>query len=150
MLTESRVRSRPARAFVFIIVEVPMTFARLTLGGLLIASAIAFVGCQRSGLPPRYSVTGMVTHQSKPVAQGEITFSEAATGYAASGVVKDGQYKVLIPYGTYAVTLHPYQPHPMSDERPAPDIPAKYRKESTSDLTAEVTEDAVSFDFALE
>jgi hypothetical protein len=142
--------ARTARAVDFFEVEVAMNVARFMAGGMLLASAVAFVGCQRSGLPPRYSVTGMVTHQGKPVSQGEITFSEAATGYACSGVVRDGQYKVLIPYGTYAVTMHPYQPHPMSDELPAPDIPQKYRKETTSDLKAEVTEDDLSFNFELE
>src|SRR5262249_15205348 len=58
--------------------------------GLLLVS-----GCGDDGLPRRYPVSGDVTYNDKPVAQGIVNFiPQGDKGRAASGTIVDGRYEL--------------------------------------------------------
>ncbi|MDR2438850.1 MAG: hypothetical protein LBE12_05715 [Planctomycetaceae bacterium] len=68
------------------------------LGCIIVFSLLVVVGCNPSGVK-RYQVSGTVTFDKQPVAEGEIRFSPDTTkgntgpqGYAA---IKNGKFKTL-------------------------------------------------------
>ena len=59
---------------------------------LLIVSSLVFVGCGSSGAAT-YTVTGTVTFDGTPVAEGEIVFMDAAgKDKSYGGHITDGEY----------------------------------------------------------
>jgi len=107
----------------------------------------AILGCS-SGSGPVGDVSGKVTFEGKPVVEGTVSFlsdsgagDEALLGaegkYAVPRPLPTGDYKVwILPLVTKSID--PKTKRTVSDLKPAPDIPEKYRAQATSNLTAKV------------
>lgn len=122
---------------------------------LLVASAVIFAGCGPGG-PATHSVTGSVTFDGTPVAEGEIIFRDAAGQMKSyGGRITDGKYafdsepgkkKVEITAmrdvpGEMDTTSNPGEEVPLREQY----IPEKYN--DASELTTEVTGSApIDFD----
>ena len=141
--------------------------ARISAGLALVASlspSLVGAGCGRSddGLP-RQAVSGQVTLDGQPIAQGMITFEPIdGSEHAASAIIQDGAYQIdradgPLP-GTHRVTVWSRRPtgrtypHPDDPERTVAQtveaVPARYNLQS--ELSAEVVEDGSNaFAFAL-
>jgi len=65
---------------------------------VVILAALLLTGCGSDQSVVRYSVSGKVEHQGKPVPSGEITFepdsSKGNTGPGASAAIRDGVYRI--------------------------------------------------------
>jgi hypothetical protein len=103
-------------------------------------------------------VAGKVTFEGKPVREGRVSFSSAKTGAAEDALLKqDGSYalKNPLPVGDYQVTVAPLIVRQRADpkgpvvgeEKPAPDIPVKYRTIGSTDLKAAVKAGKNAFEF---
>src|SRR5262245_32545139 len=122
------------------------------LSNLAAAALVTFVlvaGC-KSG-PAVGQVTGKVTFKGTPVTEGKITFYEPKTGQAVEGDLdKDGGYTIRdVRVGEYIVTIRPLtilidsdpgKTPPAPEYKPAPNIPLRYRGDTTSPLKANITE----------
>ena len=98
---------------------------------------------------PTGEVAGKVTFEGKAVTEGIISFMnpEAGTGDEAR-LAPDGAYalKAPLPTGDYRVSVMPLvvrENDPktgfeVATEKPAPDIPQKYRTIGTTDLKAKI------------
>jgi hypothetical protein len=120
-------------------------FARLAVAGLFSA---LLLGCSEG--PPTGKVHGKVTFKGAPVKEGTVTLLNPKEGGAAEAQIKtDGTYAVAngVLIGDYVVEIKPLMhlvdtdpgkspPAPM--EKPAPDIPRKYRMQGTTPLKATV------------
>ena len=111
------------------------------------------IGCGGGSDLERMVITGKVTYQGQPVADGLIRFvpSGATKGPPAGAAIKDGQYEVKaaggVPAGTCRVEIKGFNPLPQSNKPPGgPDlvmmreakeqyIPMKYNRESTLEVT---------------
>jgi hypothetical protein len=125
-----------------------------------VASLLLFAGCD-SG-PPVGQVSGKVTFRGQPVTEGRVSFTHVDAGYGADALLEeDGTFSIVtdeggLLVGDYRVSVTPLvvmddsDPNtpPVGVEKPAPNIPKKYRDESTSGFTASVTEgrNEVNFD----
>jgi hypothetical protein len=114
-------------------------------------------GCGPSG-PETYEVSGEVTFDGQPVAEGRIVFRDAG-GSAASwaGEIEDGRYAFPATVGKKRVEITATRQVQTSQDSPSGQgaftfesyIPAKYH--SQSELTAEVTPEGPNeFNFPLE
>ena len=115
------------------------------------------LGCD-SG-PATGDVKGKVMFKGQPVAEGLVTFLNPKEGGAAEAPInKDGTYAVPngVVVGEYVVEIKPLvvivdtdpgksPPAPM--EKPAPNIPQKYRMQGTTPLKAKVERGPNVFDF---
>jgi predicted small lipoprotein YifL len=126
---------------------------------LLLAAAPAWTaGCGKSG-PVRFPVTGEVTFEGQPVTEGTVSFVSKETGTASAAALDaSGRFEIPdgLPAGRYVVAVAPPPPEevggaPAADPpREYPNIPQKYRSDTTSDLTADVGDGAQEpFRFAL-
>jgi predicted small lipoprotein YifL len=129
---------------------------------LLCSAAIlaALWGCGRSG-PAYWPISGKVTFQGKPVALGQIRFSNPKQGIdVVESLRTDGQYTIItgkrqgLPEGQYQVAIVPKldfskmkrdsnglpipSTMPSAAERHPPNIPQKYHDPATSGLTLTV------------
>jgi len=107
---------------------------------VLLAAALA--GC--SSGPATGEVFGKVTFKGQPVTEGTITFlnpneggaAEAEIGkdgsYTVSGKVVVGEYLVVITPPVHIVDTDPGKSPPAPVEKPAPNIPQKYRQQGTT------------------
>jgi hypothetical protein len=125
----------------------------------LLGSLLVLAGCDRG--PPIGEVTGKVTFRGQPVTEGRVSFSHVAAGYGADALLEsDGTFSVVtdeggLLIGDYRVAVSPLVVQDSSDpntppvgvEKPARDIPKKYRNDSTSGLTASVVEGKNEFAF---
>lgn len=127
----------------------------LVLAGCTL-SLILPVGCGSSSGIKRVVVSGKVSYQRQPVADGTVMFVpiQGTRGPTASATIEGGVYKVTagggVPVGIQRVEIQAYQPVANAPRR-APslqDIPAKqqylpeqYNRQST--LEATITEQAV-------
>src|SRR5262245_42035034 len=76
-------------------------------GSVLLCFAVS-TGCSSSDPPARYTITGKVTFQSKPVEEGQITFEDPTAGQVNSSPLgSGGQYSVIIPAGEFKVSVSP-------------------------------------------
>ena len=125
---------------------------------LLIVSVLVLAGCGPSG-PATCAVSGTVTFDGTPVADGQIIFRDAAgTEKSYGGAITAGQYSFESSPGKKKVDITAMRevPGKMDTSNPGVEvplmeayIPAKYNTETT--LTAEVTKSAdEKIDFALE
>ena len=68
---------------------------RTAIAGALIATALLWAGCGKSGVP-RYNLSGTVTYQGKPVPAGQIIFEpdgrKGNDGPQGFSDIKDGKY----------------------------------------------------------
>jgi hypothetical protein len=125
-------------------------------------------GCGPQGpdLGPFGLVSGRVTYEGKPIAQGMITFNSPQTGHVATADLEpDGSYEMSLnkreglPIGEYKVSIRPpltaqHETDPskmrrnnLYDPTLSKDIPMKYRYESSSGYTAIVVEGENVYDF---
>jgi len=111
---------------------------------------LAFSGCAGGKNP----VTGNVTFDGTPVADGDITFeSTDPGGVSEGGKIKDGKYTVHAKPGNYKVKITavreiPGKKGPMGFEPATEDyIPTKYN--ASTELKAEVGKGKDQFDFTL-
>lgn len=76
---------------------------------------VLFIGCGKSGGPERFEVSGKVTFNGEPIADGDITFqpTEGSNAPTASGTIKNGLYKLEgefgVAAGTYEVRINSYR-----------------------------------------
>jgi hypothetical protein len=105
-------------------------------------------------------VSGKVTFERKPVGEGRVTFLNVRTGAGDEALLdSDGSYSINspLPVGEYKVTVMPLivrrqvdgKGPVVGEEKPAPDIPPKYRTIGSTDLTATVKEGANEHNFSL-
>jgi hypothetical protein len=125
----------------------------------LVFLALGFAGCARG--PVVGEVSGQVTFAGKPVTEGKITFINPTTGFAAEADLQpDGSYRIKTPegglvVGDYIVMVNPLiyidrsnpRTPPSPVERPAPNIPEKYRNQGRTPLRATVQKGANTFTF---
>jgi hypothetical protein len=127
-------------------------YARLVVvaPAVLIAPILVCLpGCS-SGTPTG-EVAGKVTFEGKSVAEGRITFVQTQSGASDDALLNsDGSYaiKTPLPVGDYKVMVTPLivrqqvggKGPVVGEEKPAPDIPEKYRTIGSTALTATVKE----------
>ncbi len=110
------------------------------------------LGCGRGSEIPRATVSGKVTFQGQPIADGTIQFipAKGTKGPAASAAIKDGDYKVVVgggvPVGTLRVEIQGFEPVAGSPNRPPAManlqpkkqyVPAQYNRQSKMEVTVE-------------
>ncbi len=119
---------------------------RRSLLALLTVAVISMAGCGGSDGPKMYSLNGIVTLDSQPVSEGQITFRTAKDGRRFVGQIKDGKYEVKAESGEMLVeiiasrvvpgkvdkTTNPGVEEPVTEMY----IPKKYNSETT--LTTKV------------
>jgi len=114
----------------------------------MILCLLAACGCSSS--PDKGEVHGKITFKGNPVKEGRVTFlnpneggaSEAPINsdgtYAVAGGVALGEYVVEITPLVQIVDTDPGKSPPAPVEKPAPDIPLKYRQQGKTPLRASV------------
>jgi hypothetical protein len=120
---------------------------------LLVGCALSIVspiGCGPPGGIKRVVVSGRVSYQGQPVADGTVTFMpiKGTKGPAASATIEDGVYKVSVgggvPAGVQRVEIQAFHPAATIPNRPPSlqDLPAKqqylpsqYNRQSTLEVT---------------
>ncbi len=117
--------------------------------------ALVTVGCAETGGSKQYSVSGSVTLDDIPVADGQINFRHAKTGKSTSGMIKDGKYDLkaeagemkveivasrVIP-GKFDTTTNPGTQEPVSEMY----IPKIYNSETTLVSTVEAKTNDIPF-----
>jgi hypothetical protein len=112
------------------------------------AMAIFQFGCDNG--PARGDVSGKVTFKGSPVKEGTVTLLNPTEGgaheaqiqtdgsYAIQGGAVVGEYVVEIKPLVVIVDTDPGKSPPAPVEKPAPDIPRKYRMQGTTPLKATV------------
>jgi hypothetical protein len=127
------------------------------LPALVLAACAAAPGCGSHSAPVG-EVSGKVTFEGKLVREGRVTFLSSQTGAAADALLdQEGTYamKNPLPVGEYQVTVAPLivrqridgKGPVVGEEKPAPDIPTKYRTTGGTDLKATVKEGKNPLDF---
>lgn len=103
------------------------------------------------------SATIKVTYDGKPVEEGTVNLIEVGSSKSASGDLDSTGTVMLesVEAGNYTVSILPPPLPPADPDQPPapmkkyPNIPQKYRSETTSTLKAEVKEGANEFQFEL-
>lgn len=137
---------------------------RLSLSGLAVCliSLVAAGGCSKGG-PDFVRARGLVTLDSKPVADAGVMFSPIRGGPVASATTDGeghfelhtldhtgalvGEHAVSVTKGRTDVKQIANSPMPLL--RYIPELPQKYSRRETSQLTATVNSDATLNDFTL-
>jgi hypothetical protein len=128
---------------------------RFVLVGL---ASLALVGCGSHA--DRGRIFGKITFQGQPVSEGIVLLCEASKGVNMSAAIKpDGSYEIItmegegLPTGTYRVSVCPppeipYMGPPGTQPKPKlyPNIPKKYRRYETADLSLTVKQGKNPFD----
>ncbi|MCI0460474.1 MAG: carboxypeptidase regulatory-like domain-containing protein [Gemmataceae bacterium] len=144
-----------------------MTPFRLDRAGVLVLTVsllgLGSAGCGRSG-PPRGDVSGTVTFKDQPVTEGKVTFFNPKEGVGGEGDLRaDGRFTIKTQEGgllvgdyivfvsplTHMKDTDPGKTPPSLEDKPAPNIPAKYRRQDTTPLRATVKEGENDFPFDL-
>ncbi len=121
----------------------------LTRGWLWFAlAACLLVGCGRERVV--HTVTGKVTYQGAPVAEGTIMFLDSTTQDANQAELGPrGTYTLQVPPGSYRVAIQPILKQIGGEDGPpdyvlqgADDIPEKYQQPETTDFRAEIKANA--------
>ena len=127
----------------------------LALAAMLMAAGLA--GCKFG--PPTGEVRGKVTFKGNPVTEGTITFlnpsgggnGEAQIGkdgsYEVRGGLTVGDYIVLVTPPLHLVDTDPGKTPPSLVEKPAPNIPQKYRGQGSSPLRVKIEKGKNEHDF---
>jgi len=132
--------------------------ARFCSSAILLGLIAHILACSHG--PPTGEVRGKVTFKGQPVKEGRVTFlNEKGEGDAEAQIGNGGTYNVQngVVLGDYKVEITPLvqivdtdpgksPPAPM--EKPAPDIPMKYRQ-GNSPLRATVKSGKNEIDFDL-
>jgi hypothetical protein len=132
-------------------------------GTWLACLLVVITGCNKSRRSVEHAeVTGQVIYKKNPVPGGEVTFVAVDGGWVSKGIIdKDGNYKISAPVGEVKITVENQMLTKMGTGKgtahetgmkgagkPRPDapdtrviegkwiqLPAKYYKADTSDLT---------------
>jgi hypothetical protein len=130
---------------------------------LLSTTALAAAGCGGSGGPERFPLSGDVSFQGAPVAQGSIRFVPENKGEQQEGaVIKDGKYSANLTAGKKQVVIEAFRPKEQKADEPkrpggvplggAQDtemyIPEQYNTKSTLEVVA--GPDTSKHDFTLQ
>jgi len=128
----------------------------LCVYSLFAVAAVILAGCSESQLETQ-AVTGTVTFDGTPIAEGEIIFRDAAGKVrSCGGQITDGKYSFDASPGSKKVEITAMRdvPGKMDTSNPGVEvplrtqyIPATYNTETT--LTADVSSDKTTFDFEL-
>jgi hypothetical protein len=113
---------------------------------ILVLMSLACLGCYDRG-PPKYKVTGSVTWEGEPIADGYIVFQPLDTDFTDdAGPIKEGTFEFEATPGEKRVQIHASRPDPSGKVDPAMGmvarqgyIPSRYNSETT--LTATVKSD---------
>ncbi|WP_299465298.1 hypothetical protein [uncultured Gimesia sp.] len=124
---------------------------------LIVCAISIFVGCggSQADTKPMGAVSGTINLADKPLTDCRINFNSSKTGIGAGGDLKeDGSYTLdgMIPVGEYTVFITPpldFSPANAQQQSGLSSLPAKYRGESSSGLTADVKEGEGKYDFDL-
>jgi hypothetical protein len=106
-------------------------------------------GCSKG--PRTGEVYGKVTFKGQPVREGTVTFLNPTEGGAAEAQINTdgtyavknvvvGEYLVVITPPIHIVDTDPGKSPPAPVEKPAPNIPQKYRQQGSTTLKAVVTQ----------
>lgn len=130
----------------------------LFVGGLFVTNS----GCNQSGNPQTYPVTGKVTYRGQPVKGGFVMLAPQAAGHAATGNLEtDGTFRLTTfekndgaAPGQYFVAIQVFPAEgaglPGAEfGNKKPPIPQRYMSETSSGLTAEIKAGENTLDFAL-
>jgi hypothetical protein len=110
--------------------------------------AVSAIGCSQG--PPTGKVHGKVTFKGQPVKEGRVTLLNPTEGGAYEGLIAEGgvytvpnpvlvgDYVVVVTPLTHIVDTDPGKTPPSAVEKPAPDIPRKYRMQGQTPLKASV------------
>ena len=123
------------------------------LGLCLIASCLSsvlIVGCSPSG-PAVGDVSGKVTFKGQPIKEGTVTFLNPNEGGAGeSAIDSNGSYTIpKLVVGEYILIVTPLMEMKDTDpgksppapvEKPAPNIPVKYRQQGLTPLKTRIKE----------
>jgi hypothetical protein len=122
-------------------------------------TAATLAGCGRSG-PERVVVSGAVTYEGKPIAEGRINFMP--TGQSAvpmsGAVIHNGRYRVDakggVPVGTHTVQIEAYGGSPAPGRVLKPGartqyLPGKFNADSQLEITIQSGTGEVTKDFEL-
>lgn len=125
--------------------------------GIFLAAVLA--GC--SSGPATGEVRGKVTFKGQPVTEGTITFLNPKEGgagegtlgsdgsYAIQGKLVVGEYLIVVNPPIHIVDTDPGKSPPAPVEKPAPNIPQKYRVQGTTPLKETVQKGKNEFNFDL-
>lgn len=124
---------------------------------LTLFALTTFVGCTGSNAdtPKMGTASGKITLNGKPLTDCRINFNSAKTGVGAGGDLKeDGSYTLegSLPVGDYTLFITPpsdFTPAKAQTQSGLTNVPAKYRGEATSGLTAKVKEGESKYNFDL-
>ena len=119
---------------------------------------VACGGCGGGSAPEKVIISGVVTYDGKPVANGEVRFYpiEGTKGAVSGGPIRDGAYvaqgKGGVPIGKHRVEIQAFRPakgHESNPEGGPVDqyLPARFNESST--LTEQITTETKKIDFAL-
>jgi hypothetical protein len=114
----------------------------------------AVFGCGSSG-PREYEVTGTVTFDDQPVADGYITFLPEEKEFGPdAGKIVDGKYRAKVKPGNKRVVIQASRPvpgkkGPMGEQEIEAYIPARYSDREKTELRAEVGEGKTEHSFTL-
>lgn len=124
---------------------------------LTIFALSTLVGCSGSNAdtPKMGTASGKITLNGTPLTDCRINFNSAKTGVGAGGdLTEDGSYTLegSLPVGDYTLFITPpsdFTPAKAQAKSGLTNVPAKYRGEATSGLTAEVKEGESEYNFDL-
>lgn len=120
----------------------------------MVAVCLLSLGCG-NGETPKYTVSGTVSFDGKPVEEGSIVFmNQDAAGQHALGAIQAGAFQVEIQNGSYRVKIESYRNtgkwainlEEGKHEVRAQYIPKKYNEETTLTHEVQGAEDGVAFD----
>jgi hypothetical protein len=124
---------------------------------LFAVSALILAGCGPAAAPETLSVTGTVTFDGTPVADGEIVFRDSAgQTRSCGGLITGGKFTFDSSPGSKKVeiTARREVPGKMDTSNPGEEVPLMeqyipdtYNEKTT--LTADVSADKTTFDFEL-
>lgn len=133
-------------------------FIRVMMIPALLMFVCTFAGCGSSE-PEKVigTVTISVAHDGKPVTEGTVNMIEIGSSKSATGTLNETGNLTLenVEVGKYTVSILPPPLPPADPDQPPvpiknyPNIPDKYRSETTSPLSAEVKEGTNEFQFEL-
>ncbi len=116
---------------------------------MVLATFLGMGGCNEAA-PQKFQVTGVVTFDKQPLAEGTITFEDSNTGVAdAFDIEPNGTYTASVPNGDYGVSIQPpmimIQDSANSEGgeqfKKVDNIPGRYWSAYESGLKVSVTED---------
>ena len=125
-----------------------MSFARAICAAVCL-TALGF-GCSSSSGPATGEVQGKVMFKGSPVTEGTVTFLNPKEGGSGEGTLGPngaytipnklnvGEYVVVVTPPMHIVDTDPGKSPPAPVEKPAPNIPRKYRQQGTTTLKFKV------------